>query len=183
MLLIFANNKQIEAMYVMSNLDDRSYLVRNEEDKKKAADTLAKIRKNLYQLRDYVYQHRQSYDPTYKKYVKTMYSRMENMVISENTPDSNYTSYTVNKGEEMIFCIRSKKTGKIHRLNLLMFVAIHEMAHVACPEEGHTPLFGQIFMFLLGQAITAGIYKYEDFKMHPTEYCGMTINDGPNMNA
>ena len=81
-------------------------------------------------------------------------------VMSESPSDAKYTSYSVNKGEELVFCVRSKKTGKIHDLNLLMYVALHEIAHIACPEQGHTPLFKKIFAFLTEQALKLKLYKY-----------------------
>ena len=65
--------------------------------------------------------------------------------IYETSLTSNYTSYSINKGEELSFCLRSKSTGKLHDINLLMYVAVHELAHTACPETGHTPLFNKIF--------------------------------------
>lgn len=179
LIIFFAKKNQIEAMYVMSDIDKKSYLVRNEEDKEQAANVLAKLRKNLYYLRDYLYKNVNSYSPEYQKYIRSMHKRMEGMVISENTPDSNFTSYTVNKGDEMLFCIRSKKDSRIHNFNLLMYVALHEVSHVACPEEGHTPLFGEIFAFMLSEGIKIGIYKNIDYGMNPVEYCGMTINEAP----
>ena len=44
--------------------------------------------------------------------------------ISETTPDAKYTSYSVNKGEKIVMCIRNKKTinQDIINLNTLMFV-------------------------------------------------------------
>lgn len=179
LFFIFSNASSTEAIYIQSSYDGRKYLVRNEEDKEMAANMLAKIREKLYSLRDYLYENRNKYTDEYKKYIETMYERMTNMIISENTPNSSYTSYTVNKGDEMIFCIRSKKTNKIHDLNLMMFVAIHEMGHVMCPEEGHTKLFGEIFMFLLGVAISISLYFFEDFTSYPRNYCGMDINESP----
>ncbi len=178
--IIFMNNTQVEAMYVSSEFDDKPYLVRNEKDKKRAANMLSKIRANLFYFRDYLYKNKDNYG-NYKKYIETMYKKMEHMIISENTPNSSYTSYTVNKGEEMIFCIRSKKDDSIHDINLLMFVAVHELSHVACPEEGHTELFGEIFGFMLGESIKCNIYVNQDFKIHPREYCGMEINSGPTV--
>jgi predicted metal-dependent hydrolase len=104
-----------------------------------------------------------------------------NIIIRESSEKSQYTSYTVNKGEQIIFCIRSKLIDKyinssnIHDKNLIMYVALHEIAHIACPEYGHTPLFKDIFNFFCDEANKAGIYKKIDFKTTPMEYCGMTI--------
>jgi hypothetical protein len=95
----------------------------------------------------------------------------------ETPGDEKYTSYTVNKGEKIYFCLRSKVLNEIHDMNTLLYVVIHEMAHVACPEYGHTPLFYSIFRFLLQVSIKIGIYKDVDYRFKPQEYCGMTINE------
>jgi len=58
-----------------------------------------------------------------------------------------------------------------------MYVALHEISHIACPEYNHTTLFKQIFRFICEEAIAYGIYKKIDFDVSPKEYCGMTIND------
>ena len=73
--------------------------------------------------------------------------------IYENDIDSKYTSYSVNKGEEIVFCLRSKETHQLHSIDLMMYVALHEISHICCPEIGHTPLFKKIFAFLVNRAI------------------------------
>ena len=57
-----------------------------------------------------------------------------------------------------------------------MYVAIHEMAHIACPEIGHGELFKKIFRKLAEEAINIGIYKKVNFSEVPTEYCGMILS-------
>ena len=95
--------------------------------------------------------------------------------MPENT---NYTSYTTNKGEQIVFCIRSiDPLHTIHDLNLIMYVLLHELAHVACPEYNHTPLFKKIFRFICEEAIEMGIYVKIDFYTSPKYYCGMKINE------
>ena len=58
------------------------------------------------------------------------------IIFRESTDDSKFTSYSINKGEEIVFCLRCKKTNQLHNINELMYVAIHEISHVACPEIG-----------------------------------------------
>ena len=76
---------------------------------------------------------------------------------SESTPSDKYTSYSVNKGEKIIFCIRDKSPGpeqfKIINVNTLMFVAIHELAHVMTKSIGHEPDFWNNMRYLLSVAI------------------------------
>ena len=57
-----------------------------------------------------------------------------------------------------------------------MYVAIHELAHIACPEIGHGALFQEIFRFLAQEAIKLKLYKYKDYYKEPVEYCGMILS-------
>jgi predicted metal-dependent hydrolase len=58
-----------------------------------------------------------------------------------------------------------------------MYVVIHELGHIGCPEFGHTPLFKQIFKFLLIQSSKISIYNPIDYRKNPQNYCGMEINE------
>jgi predicted metal-dependent hydrolase len=119
----------------------------------------------------------------FKPYILQLKEKIKDVVIKESASNTVYTSYTVNKGEQIIFCIRSKSlsnmlnTNNIHDINLIMYVALHEISHVACPEYNHTPLFKKIFKFICEEAIEMGIYNKIEFSISPKEYCGMTIND------
>ena len=57
-----------------------------------------------------------------------------------------------------------------------MYVALHEMAHIACPEIGHGELFKKIFKFLTEIAIELKLYKLDDYENNPVEYCGMMLS-------
>jgi hypothetical protein len=57
-----------------------------------------------------------------------------------------------------------------------MYVAIHEMSHMACPEIGHGELFKKIFNFLTKVGMELNIYYREDFVSNPKEYCGMILS-------
>lgn len=164
-------------IYVKSNLDGEYYLVRNYKDKQQSSDTLSKLKKNIFMIVEYV----NSVKSRYKEmnpYIYQLCSRIKNVIIKENHPNSDFTSYCVNKGEELVFCIRiSKDGGDIHPINLLMYVVIHEISHVACPEEGHTQLFNEIFKFLCKMSIELGIYTKINFNKNPENYCGIIIND------
>jgi len=176
--------------YVRSDVDNNMYMVRNQKDKKKAANFLAKLRANIYAIVDYTT--KKINDPKtanlpryveFKPYILQLRDKIKDVTVRESGTNSVYTSYTVNKGEQIIFCIRSKslatylKTNNIHDFNLVMYVMLHEISHVACPEYDHTPLFKKIFKFICEEAIEMGIYTRIDFASSPREYCGMNIND------
>ena len=161
---------------IKSPIDNEYYWVRDNNNKIKAANTLANIKINMKKLVHYL-QTNQSKFPENMSYIKDLVSRTKKINIMETPQDEKYTSYTINKGEKIVFCLRSKLFDNIHDTNTLMYVVIHEMAHVGCPEYGHTKLFKKIFKFLLQQSIIIGIYKPVDYRINPQNYCGMTINE------
>ena len=81
----------------------------------------------------------------------------------------------------MAFCLNKDKhsDSKLIDPNTLLFVAIHELAHVMTNVEGHKQVFWQNFKFLLVEAKEAGIYVPVDYKKNPEPYCGMDITDNP----
>ncbi len=151
-------------------------LVRDNPDKADSAKLLGELIYKMYFLRDYIVKNKVKF-PENVEYIDLLSTNFNKnrTKIYETSLESNYTSYSINKGEELVFCLRCKKTHNLHTINLLMYVAVHEMAHTACPETGHTPLFNKIFKFLLEQSIILDLYKYEDYSAHPVEYCGMNL--------
>ena len=167
--------------YVKSKVDNKTYLVQNFPDKQKAADTLAHIASRCQKL----IVHLKSASPK-SEVTRRLVAKYRPESVSEGPVNNGkLTTYTVNKGEEMVFCLRSR--GKslehddddIHRLNMLMFVAIHEMAHIASVTVNHTPEFRKNFRFLLRHAVNAGVYQDEKFDINPKYYCGTLVSDNP----
>jgi predicted metal-dependent hydrolase len=178
-ILIFFKLSNSNVVYVRSQLDNRKYLVRDEKDKQRAANMLSKLWINMNKLKNHLIENKNKF-PDYDQYIDQLERHMRHSKISESDGNTVYTSYTVNKGEEIVFCIRSRslrRPNTIHNENLLMYVAIHELAHVACPERGHTPLFKKIFGFFIQESISIEIYTYEDYGRKPVEYCGMEVTD------
>ena len=162
---------------LIESKDGQKVRVNDKIDKKASADLLSEIIKRIYRLRNYLESNISKY-PEYKECIELLTKNLnpERTQIYENSTSSEYTSYSVNKGEEIVFCLRSKKTGELHDINLMMYVTIHELAHVGCFEIGHTPLFKRIFAFYLTVAIELGLYKYDNYDSNPVEYCGMILS-------
>ena len=115
-----------------------------------------------------------------KEDIERLINNFNSDAFSETTPDSKYTSYSVNKGEKIVFCIRDKKDGEnLVKENIMTFVSIHEMAHLMTKSIGHDPIFWQNMRLLLKIAIDNGLYKNVDFNKKPEPYCGITISDTP----
>ena len=164
-----------DVTYVKSNVDNKYYLVRNRKDKQEAADLIGQTAINLKKLVNHLNK-KYPKDPRSKRGMIKYNS--EN--ISESEPNTNYTSYSVNKGEKIVLCVRSKTSDqKLVKLNTLMFVALHELAHVISVTIGHNEEFWTNFKFLLEEAIEIGIYTKQDFKNKPERYCGTDITESP----
>ena len=67
----------------------------------------------------------------------------------------------------------------MENVNTMMFVALHEVAHIITISVGHTEEFWTNFKFLLKESINLGIYKKENYNKNPVDYCGMKITDSP----
>jgi hypothetical protein len=174
-IILYYCKKTINSTYVKSNVDNNYYLVRDLHDKQEVADTLAYIKIQLRSLIKYILSSKSN---KFTKYIKDLEKKFDNVNISENITDFYYTSFSVNKGEQIVFCMRSRKDkDKQHDTNLMMYVALHEISHIACPEYGHTELFKEIFQYITQNAINLNMYHSIDFKNLPTEYCGIVISD------
>ncbi len=155
---------------------DNTVYVRDNEDKERSARLLNELTNNMFKLRDYLVENIEMFsnNKDYIELLRKNFTRSRTKIY-ETDFNSSYTSYAVNKGEELAFCLRCKPSGELHDMNLLMYVAVHEMAHTACPENGHTPLFNDIFRFMLEEAVKIGLYRYEDYSRYPVIYCGMKL--------
>jgi predicted metal-dependent hydrolase len=166
--------------YVLSDIDNNYYLVRNTKDKNQSANMLGKIRQDIIKLSDFLYKNREEKNLSeYGEYIELLYSKAKDIIFVESTQNSIYTSYSVNKGEQIVFCLRTKDfEQKLHDYNLVMYVVLHEISHVACPiYDNHGPLFRKIFAFIANQAIKLNLYEKIDFNKNPEIYCGMQITD------
>jgi hypothetical protein len=175
---IFYNNTYYKdnLVYQKSTVDNTEYFVRNLEDKSNAANTLATIKNNIKKLVTYLNNNINKYKDE-KEYINNLVNRTKQINIMETPDDEQNTSYTINKGEKIVICLRAKILNEIHDINTIMYVVIHELAHVACPEYGHTPLFKKIFIFLLKESYKINIYTPIDYRKKPQDYCGMVINE------
>ena len=164
--------------FIKSSIDNKYYMVRNLPDKSIAVNMLATIRNNILQIKHELESKKNDEYLGYKDYIERLSSRINDVTISENNNKDNTTSYSVNKGEELVLCLRSKKeSNHFHDVNTVMYVVLHEISHIACPEYNHTPLFKKIFAFFTEVAINLKLYNKVNYAATPVEYCGITITD------
>lgn len=173
--LFYHDSQNNELFYVKSSVDNKKYLVQNMQDKEQAANTLAQIRSRLLKLTDHL-------NKTQKKdeRVRRLIEKFNPDNMMETEPGSKFTSYSVNKGEKIHMCLRSRDgRNQIEEFNTLMFVALHEISHIMTKSVGHTKEFWANFKYLLEQAVSIGIYTPIDYSKEPQEYCGIQVTDTP----
>jgi len=125
---------------VQSTVDGKTYNVRDMPDKQKAANLMATLRVKLVKLCEAL-EKKYPDKPQVKLMVQNFRSDPARFI--EATPDSEHTSSTVNKGESIHMCLRQRE-GNDESLvdeNVMMFVALHEFAHVYTESVGHEPEF------------------------------------------
>jgi hypothetical protein len=183
-ILIISYKLYIESDYfqlkcIVSTVDGDKYCVRERSNLQEASDLLARITVKMKKLVEFV-------DKKYpdKPNIRRLVKKFNPNKIMETLPTSEYTAYSENKGKKLAFCLNKEKDNNNNLIdeNTLMFVAIHEMSHVATESIGHNKEFWDNFKFLLKEAKEVGIYNVVDYSTHNEEYCGMTITDNPYFN-
>lgn len=179
---IYLESKSVDVQYVKSTVDNREYLVRNLPDKQEASNLLANIHLTMLKLIDVVNdsKNQENYSELNIEDINRLTKNYRNGNISESNPGNKYTSYSINKGEKIVFCIRAKDgSNKLEPLNTMLFVAIHELAHLMTKSIGHNQEFWDNMRFLLKEAIEHNLYEKKDYFNDPVDYCGTVINDSP----
>ena len=161
-------------VYIKSEIDNRYYLVSNTKDKQEVANALALLNKNVDTLLFYL-------DSQVKQYPDLKYATNIKKLLNQFNPDSlseNFlrlgTSFTLNKGNLVAMCVKNNE--KIHDTNILMYVLLHELAHVGSYSTGHSKEFIHFFRYLVNIAIKLNLYVYVDYSVSPTVYCGLTLD-------
>lgn len=175
-----------ESLYIESDIDNNSYLIRRGKNKtpeylKESADTLAEINNRVKKLVEYLY-NKYKDDKSKSHFIIKLKENYNSSILSEAAIDKRYTTYTIDK-KDMHICLRTRDDHeKLYDINLLMYVVLHELAHLCnyspsgIPIQGHGIEFKHIFRLLVQEAINIGIYRYEDYVKKPRNYCGMVIS-------
>jgi hypothetical protein len=159
-----------------SSVDGNRYLVRDMEDSNQAADMLALVRQRIDRLIAFA-----SQDPRYAtdKRIKRIRHRWRGSKLCETGSFSQDAAFSLNKGEIIALCVR-RPDGRLEDIDTGTFVAIHELAHLAVDDNGHTPRFWEAMRYLLKIAIEdAHVYTHQPFERLKRTYCGMPITSSP----
>jgi hypothetical protein len=174
-LKIYLESDAFNLKCIVSDVDGQQYCVRERAKLELAADLLARTTVKMKGLVKYM---KKEYGD--RENVKRLVNGFRPKKIVEILPTSKFTAYSENKGQKLAFCVTKTKLGdQLIDENTLMFVAIHEMAHIATKTVGHTDEFWGNFKFMLQSAVKMGIYKPKNYKKKNMLYCGMKITDNP----
>lgn len=175
-----------ENIYVQSDVDKKQYIIRrghtkSEDYLKQSANTLAEINDRVVRLIDHLDKKYNS-DPDKNYFIKHLKENYSSYILSEAAVDERYTTYTVDK-QDMHVCLRTRDHSEnIYDINLLMYVILHELAHLCNYDRGGNPIqghgleFKNIFKLLVIEAIRLNLYNYVDYSSNPHEYCGIIIS-------
>lgn len=109
------------------------------------------------------------YDPRIKRLQRTIKDTRFKALDSEDED----VGYSIDKGKVIAVCTEDGPT------NEAIFVMLHELAHIATPEWGHTETFWSNFEFLIEAAENLGWYKPIDYRKTPGSICGTKIKSAP----
>lgn len=161
--------------YIISNINSKKYKVRILPDKQQACDLLGKTHQTLKKVCILL----EKEHPDDER-VKRLVQRFPYCTLQESDGKGSQTSYSINKGEKIVLCVRSKDgTNKLVDENLLLFVALHELSHIMTLSIGHTDEFWDNFKFVLKVCQDNNMYKCIDFKVDPKKYCGISVTSSP----
>jgi hypothetical protein len=155
----------------------KTYMVQNMPDKQEAAEMMSQVQDRIGKLiQKYKDDPASLADPRNRILIDRF--NPDNMCENDITADS--TSYSENKGEKIVVCLRDKEPPhRFVEINTVMFVVLHEMAHLMTTTTGHTPEFWTNFKKILQDGVSVGIYTPSNYSKSPVKYCGMTISDSP----
>ncbi len=175
-IYIYLQKDDFDLKCIVSGVNGKTFCVRDRQNIDKAADLLAETVDKMQSLVDHL---NEKYPE--QENVQRLVKNFDADKIKEILPNSSHTAYTENK-KNMSFCLNVKKNrldGKLIDPHTLLFVAIHEMAHVCTKSIGHKTEFWENFKFLLTEAKIAGIHEPKNYKEEPKQYCSTFITDNP----
>jgi hypothetical protein len=139
--------------YVKSTIDNNYYRVRSVYQKQQKANILAILYIKLNTIVSSL-ERSNSDNPNVQQLVNNWNNGVS---IKETGKLETDAAYVINK-KYISFCLPDT-TGALNEINLMTYVAIHELAHIMSFEIGHGPEFVRNFDFLLRYAKTL---KYLD---------------------
>jgi predicted metal-dependent hydrolase len=163
-------------MVIYNNTNKKTIIINGEEfrvyrkykDRKEAAELLNRSNRNIIKFIEHL-----KTKPEFKNASDNLKYR-----YNPGNFEEGIKSYTVSKGEKISMCLRNA-SGKLYSDNMIMFVLLHEITHVAINSHDHNNEFWETFGKLLKEAYTIGIYQPINYALNPEKYCGIIIKHNP----
>ena len=155
---------------VRSLITGKEYAVKRGPDSQRMADRLATLELRLHRLLDGASSSMPD-DPR----IAAIRRRWDG-TLSEVEADHE-VAFSVDK-TSVHLCLRDQQ-GRLEDLNTSMFVLLHELAHVATQDYGHSAAFWANMRFLLELAEKVGVYTYHDYTSRTSTYCGHPLGSSP----
>lgn len=153
---------------VRSSVTGKEYMVKRAPDNQQMADRLALLEQRLHRLLDGANGIMPN-DPR----IAAIRDRWDGTLSEVQAEDE--VAFSVDKNSIHV-CLRDSR-GNIEDMNASMFVLLHELAHVATSDFGHTQEFWANMRFLLELAERLGVYKYEAHG--DSTFCGHPLGASP----
>ena len=179
LVIIFFCNRKYESFtkYETSN-NDQEYLVQDFTNSRKVANTFSKIEKTINKFVNILIKTH----PTDKRVIR-LKNNLKDTKYEESSFNDDTSSFTINKGELMSICVRHQDDRKkFHNMNTMMFVVLHELAHVMSVSIGHGKEFMDNFRFLLKESKKYKVYNPIDYSINNMTYCGVKVTHNPYYN-
>ena len=166
----------------MSYVDGQEHRVQCDyADKEKAADLLADLNSVAEQLIEHLdnkYGDKNNDRGKMTRNLRQRYRGYERLVETDPNNKINDTSYTLDKGYLVSMCLRKSKDKNLsdfHSKNLLRFVFVHELTHIAANVQQHPQRFWDAFRWMLSEAVLIGLYQPINYANEPVEYCANAL--------
>ena len=155
-----------------STVDNKNYYVLKKDNSQIACNQLSKVNSKIKKLFEVC---ESDGNPKYKRMIK----KYNFDSLSELSPTSKYSAYSLNKGEKIKLCLRDNNNNLINNLNTSMFIMCHELSHLMTKAEQHPPIFWENMVLILKKANEAGVYTPIDYVKNPSQYGSSIVNKNP----
>lgn len=120
-----------------------------------------------------------AYSYSQRSYFSSKHPLLDQVRMNFGKIDQKYTSIPLRKGdsaytenkEVITLCLEDQEKKKEYDINTIMYVALHELAHVISTSTGHGAEFKKNFAMLLKKG--AELQFYDPRKPIPANYCGI----------
>jgi predicted metal-dependent hydrolase len=178
---IYNESDYFQLKCIISDVNSKKYCVRERKKLKEASNLLAQVAEKLETLI-----RNMKRDLPDDEMVRRIATKFNSNKIKEVLPTSEYTAYSENKGEKLALCLNEIKEDANSNLidgNTLMYVAMHEVAHIGTVSIGHNDEFWKNFKTLIQYATKYNLYQPVDYKNNNKMYCGLNLTDNPYYDA